>query len=97
MEKEREKLITLIKSYILSDIGFEDFYSRYSKVYLNEDENLTENEIFDEAFEEIFDKSDWVSLEKEIDGESRSYGYIYPEEFKIWLIEYLINSALRVR
>jgi hypothetical protein len=85
-EQIRQRLLKPLDDYIAGDVSFDAIYSGwYSAFFDTPDESLSAPDM--EIFTEIAEQLDFTH-DEEPDGESRSYGYISPEEFRFWLAEH---------
>lgn len=82
------KFTSLIDSFLVGQIDFDQFYSVFNDLYFSEhhdEENMQleqkERDFLDEINEKMFFAG------KEVSAEDRKYGYINEGEFRVWLKE----------
>jgi hypothetical protein len=78
-----------IHGFLFGGVSFKTFEKNYYDFYVEDvpEDGLTDNEF--EFYGEIQEKIDWVDEDPGLD---RQYGYITPNEYKVWLEEYINNN-----
>lgn len=86
---EINHLLGLIEAYLKQEIGYEQFGKDFLQFFPG-DLHFNNLAGYDEAlFDHIREKMEYVVIDAvhpdQIDGESRSYGYMTPLQFSAWL------------
>jgi hypothetical protein len=83
MRDPRQKLDSIIESYLNALLTFEEFQRAYSKCYADDeaDANFRPDEV--DHYGSVHEKAEWTVAAPT--AEDRGYGYLNPSEFRAWL------------